>query len=76
MDRNLTRYGQHGWMFRANDALGRPCEYRTNDKGEGLWVRRGDEWRQVSGTSQYRLPHDEQAAAAQIEGDQTELEAL
>ena len=74
---NMQRYGDAGWKFRAEDALGTLRDYRTNRDGEGLWVlqENGWEWKQVSGTSQYRLPSSEEEARAQIEREQKELQA-
>jgi hypothetical protein len=71
----ITRYGERGWQFRALDGLGVERDYRTNDRGDGLWILRpnGWEWKQVSGTGQYHLPADEAKALAQIERQNQEL---
>lgn len=41
-------------------------EYRTNAKGEGLWLYQDPEWTQIKGNGQFHLPANEAIATAKI----------
>jgi len=56
-----------GWRWEADNGLGEMTEYRTNDMGEGLWVKSSDgSWQQTDGTCDFRLPHNRKAAYSAI----------
>ena len=49
MARNSYRLDEQGRFTALTDA----GEYRTNRAGEGLWVYREPNWKQVEGTGQF-----------------------
>jgi len=77
---HLERYGERGWQFTISgaDGLRDGTEYRTNRKGEGLWMYSETsgwypdtgkavwEFRQIEGTCQFALSPDRKRAYGQI----------
>ena len=54
MNINIIRVDGKRVLFRVSDEYGNNA-YRTNADGEGLWINRDGEWKQITGTSQFNL---------------------
>lgn len=61
---------QFGWRWEIEFQDGTSCDYSTDPRGEGLFIRISDGtsvyWKQLKGTLQYGLPRDFGRAKAAI----------
>lgn len=66
-DIEVLRYGEAGWEWTyVDDFTGGTITTRTNSRGQGKFVKNGDEWRQTVGTCQYTAPKTRRALLRQI----------
>lgn len=66
-DIEVLRYEEAGWEWTyVDDFTGGTITTRTNARGQGKFVKIGDEWRQTVGTCQYTAPKTRRALLRQI----------
>lgn len=66
-DIEILRYGEAGWEWTyTDDFTGGTITTRTNSRGQGKFVKIGDEWRQTVGTCRYTAPKTRSALLRQI----------
>ena len=62
----LCQSGQSGWLFTIDYGMGKAQFYKTDDKGEGLWLLFEGQWCQIQDVVNFQLPRDYQQARIRI----------